>query len=261
MSILQRVTVANNSVSGKDIKAGDGVVNVYLPGGSTGGNVITLDLPYESADAIIAVIRALSSSGAIVVTKTTVIDDGTPDATKNLSISGPPSVNGLANVVTDGSNTTVTTTDDAFANIVPGAAITANSGTRYVQSKSDNNTVVVDVAVDWDNTDEGYSFTYKNPLLLADDNGTVRAWVQTNGVVKVITSTGTIALAPAAHIADAVAAHTITAPADTPVDADTLRDDLNTNVLPSIKGHLDALGGKINAILARLEAVGLNLAA
>ena len=63
---------------------------------------------------------------------------------------------------------------------------------------------------------------------------------------------------PGVHIADASVAHAITDPADAPATADILRDDLVANAIPEIKAALDALGTIINAILARMEAHGLN---
>ena len=61
----------------------------------------------------------------------------------------------------------------------------------------------------------------------------------------------------ASHVADASAAHAITDPADSPADADALRDDLVANAIPEIEAAMDALGGKINAILAALEGAGI----
>ena len=61
-----------------------------------------------------------------------------------------------------------------------------------------------------------------------------------------------------AHIEDATTAHAITDPADSPADADALREDLVTNVIPSVDSALNALGTKINSILAVLEAHKLN---
>jgi hypothetical protein len=61
------------------------------------------------------------------------------------------------------------------------------------------------------------------------------------------------AVAPEAHIADAVTSHTITDPGDAPADADALREDLVTNVIPSIESALNALGTKTNSILTALE--------
>jgi hypothetical protein len=60
-----------------------------------------------------------------------------------------------------------------------------------------------------------------------------------------------------ANVADASASHSITDPADSPADADALRDDLVTNAIPEIESALDALGTKVNAILASLEAAGI----
>lgn len=61
------------------------------------------------------------------------------------------------------------------------------------------------------------------------------------------------------HIDDASASHTITDPADTPITADALRDDLVTNTIPSIETALNNLGTKINDILTRLENAGISL--
>lgn len=60
------------------------------------------------------------------------------------------------------------------------------------------------------------------------------------------------------HVADASASHSITDPADTPASADALRDDLVANAIPEIEAALDALGTKINSIIATLEAAGLH---
>jgi len=57
-----------------------------------------------------------------------------------------------------------------------------------------------------------------------------------------------------AHIADALTTHTIPPPADSPADADALRDDLVTYAIPYIEGKLDDLGTTVNSILAALEA-------
>lgn len=50
---------------------------------------------------------------------------------------------------------------------------------------------------------------------------------------------------------------TITNPADTPVDADALRDDLVTNTLTSIQTQTTALETKVNAILTALRSAGV----
>ncbi len=64
---------------------------------------------------------------------------------------------------------------------------------------------------------------------------------------------------PGAHISDAETSHSITDPGDAPADADALRDDLVANAIPEIESALDALGGKINDILLRLEQFEINL--
>lgn len=70
-------------------------------------------------------------------------------------------------------------------------------------------------------------------------------------------STATIAVDPAAHVADASESHTITDPGDAPADADALRDDLVANAIPDIEGALNALGVKVNAIISALETAKL----
>lgn len=62
-----------------------------------------------------------------------------------------------------------------------------------------------------------------------------------------------------AGIADATTAHAITDPSDSPADADALRDDLVANAIPQIEAALDAIGGKVNAIITVLEAFGLTV--
>lgn len=61
-----------------------------------------------------------------------------------------------------------------------------------------------------------------------------------------------------AHVADAETAHAITTPADSPASADALRDDLAANTIPAINAALNALGVKINAAYATLEALGFH---
>ncbi len=83
---------------------------------------------------------------------------------------------GAENVSTSGSSTTITTTNNAFAEVNVDAQVTANGETRYIVSKTDNNTAIVDVAVDWTG---GYAFTFKNPSLIEADgsNADVRGFV------------------------------------------------------------------------------------
>jgi hypothetical protein len=65
------------------------------------------------------------------------------------------------------------------------------------------------------------------------------------------------AVAAEAHITDAVTSHAITDPGDSPADADALREDLVTNVIPSLESALNALGTKTNAIVTALENLKL----
>ena len=46
-------------------------------------------------------------------------------------------------------------------------------------------------------------------------------------------------------------------PADTPADADALRDDIATNIIPAINNNLADVQAKVNGILAALRSVGL----
>ena len=46
-------------------------------------------------------------------------------------------------------------------------------------------------------------------------------------------------------------------PADTPADADALRDDIATNVIPAINNNLADVQAKVNGILAVLRGVGI----
>jgi hypothetical protein len=249
-----KLKIENSGCSGHDFKGAD--FEVYIPGNSTGANAVVAYIPYRVAAANIAALQALGST--ITVTNLGVIDDGVHDSTQitKLIVGGAPAVTGNEKLLTSGSSTTVATTNNAFALVLPGATIVANGTTRHVVSKTNSNTIVVDSAVDWNNSGAGYAFTYKNPLLIVNDDGTVRGWIRSDGVMAL----GSIVLSQQAHIADAVVEHAITDPVDAPTDADALREDLVTNVIPSIETALNALGGKVNTILANFEALGLNAA-
>ena len=96
--------------------------------------------------------------------------------------------NGLQNVHTaSGGSTSVNTSNGAFSSVQIGAALIANLQTRYVVSKTDDNNVTVDVAVDWYNSGNGYTFTYKNPILKLSDEGAIRLMVRADGVSDFIT--------------------------------------------------------------------------
>lgn len=61
-----------------------------------------------------------------------------------------------------------------------------------------------------------------------------------------------------AHVTDAETAHNITDPTDSPADADALREDLVTNVIPSLETALNNLGTKVNSLLTMAETFGFH---
>lgn len=74
-------------------------------------------------------------------------------------------LNGDANLTTSGSTTTVTTSNDAFANLIVGSILNANGSKRRVQTVSDPNQVIVDANINWEGPGgAGYDFTYENPV-------------------------------------------------------------------------------------------------
>ena len=98
--------------------------------------------------------------------------------------------------------------------------------------------------------------TYQPKVYKKDDGDTLV--VASGGEIDVesggkITADGT----QASHITNATTSHSITDPADSPLDADALRDDLVANTIPSIEAALDALATKINSLIAALEGVGI----
>jgi hypothetical protein len=98
--------------------------------------------------------------------------------------------------------------------------------------------------------------------VIDDGDGTVTLSLPNNIKVDGLTAS-TLILADASkklsshikdsHIVDAETSHSITDPADTPADADTLRDDLVTNTIPALESALNALGTKLNSVLSALE--------
>jgi len=79
-----------------------------------------------------------------------------------------------------------------------------------------------------------------------------------NGSAAAIGFLGATPAARIDHVADAVTAHDITDPGDAPADADALREDLVTNVIPSIESALNGLGTKINSLLTMAETFGFH---
>ena len=122
--------------------------------------------------------QASEYNGDVILTNTNRVGAGTTAPTAKTEIDGGAAVSGTKNLSTSGSSTAVTTTSNAFASVQIGAALTANSVTRYVVAKTDSNNLTVDFAVNWS---AGYSFTYKNPILKLSDNGTNRLMVRADG--------------------------------------------------------------------------------
>ncbi len=73
-------------------------------------------------------------------------------------------ISGRAKLHTSGSSVNVTTTNGAFAWLMIGSRIIANSKVRAVADIIDPNTIRVDSAVDWDNAGVGYDFSYDTDL-------------------------------------------------------------------------------------------------
>lgn len=90
------------------------------------------------------------------------------------------------------------------------------------------------------------------------------AWAQANNDVDytgdvIVASTGSSwkKLAwQATEVTEIGSAPSITDPADTPADADALRDDLVTNTIPSIESALSTIYTKIDSILAAMKNTG-----
>lgn len=73
-------------------------------------------------------------------------------------------ISGREKLHTSGSSVNVTTTNGAFAWLMIGSRIIANSKVRVVAQIIDSNTIRVDSAVDWDNAGVGYDFSYDTDL-------------------------------------------------------------------------------------------------
>lgn len=96
----------------------------------------------------------------------------------------------------------------------------------------------------------------------SDSGGEREGWrIRGSGTVAQIGFLGATPASQIAHVADASTSHSITDPGDSPADADALRDDLVTNVIPSIESALNALGTKINNLLTMAESFGFHATA
>jgi len=92
-------------------------------------------------------------------------------------------------------------------------------------------------------------------LTVTDDgDGTITLTVPLKASFGITSDANGLSLNQQANVVDASVVHAITDPADTPATADALRDDLVTNAIPDIEAALNALGTKVNAILALLLA-------
>lgn len=87
-----------------------------------------------------------------------------------------------------------------------------------------------------------------------EGDGTVTLTVPLKADFGITSDANGLSLNQQANVSSASTSHAITDPADAPVDADALRDDLVANAIVDIENALDALGTKINAILTALIA-------
>lgn len=142
----------------------------------------------------------------------------------------PADVAGTANRVTvtnNGDGTLTITLPDTIS--IVGALLSGLTATRLLATDGSKNLASTS-ASSWIAGGEGITIT-------DDGDGTATIAVKQQGLIP-----------------DATDSHSITDPADSPADADALRDDLVANALPEIVAALDALGAKINTILDALIA-------
>ena len=181
-------------------------------------------------------------------------------ATQSVRYSQLPAL--LNSIVAGGTAISITITDDVITialNIKPEYGLDADDDGLFIAIKADSG-----LSVDADGlqtvikADSGLSVDADGlqTVIKADSGLSVDA----DGLQMAIKANSGLAvdadglqLKQQAHIEDAATAHTITDPADTPADADALRDDLVTNTIPAIENALDALGTKINSLLDALE--------
>ena len=135
--------------------------------------------------------------------------------------------------------------------------IVASDGNKKLQSINISDWIEAAASAGLTITDDGDGTMSITVKVKADSGLTIDAsglqTVLKTGFGVIVDADG-LQLKQQANIADASESHTITDPADSPATADALRDDLVTNAIPEIEGALDALGAKINAILALVLA-------
>jgi len=148
------------------------------------------------------------------------------------------------NVNDDGDGTITLTLPDVVQ--IVGLLLSGLTASRLVGTDASKNLTSEDL-VDWVSAGDGISIT-------DNGDGTITITVVVRAGYGIDLDANGLALKQQAHETDANTSHSITDPADAPADADALRDDLVANTIPDIESALDALGTKINNILAKLEA-------
>ena len=125
-----------------------------------------------------------------------------------------------------------------------------------LESTTTENQIAARIQVIWT---EATHATRKAALILTAYDTAEREGLRigANGSAPLIGLLGATPAARMAHIVDAVTTHAITDPADSPADADALREDLVTNVIPDIESKLNALATIINTLITVPETFGL----
>ncbi len=138
-----------------------------------------------------------------------------------------------------------------------GAAGLGPSVKFQAESSGTNNTTQAQIAAVWNDATHA---TRKADLILSAYDTAEREGlrIRANGSAAAIGFLGATPAARIAHVADASTTHAITDPGDAPADADALREDLVTNVIPTIETALNNLGTKINALLTMAETFGFH---
>ncbi len=123
-----------------------------------------------------------------VITESANFGIGTVRPEARFEIKGARVSNGSEKLITAGEDTTVTTTNGAFAGVVLGAEIMVDGTTRFVIDKTDDNNLTIDAPIDWNNQGEGHDFTYKNPLLKIADGNDTRLIMRSDGHIGIGTT-------------------------------------------------------------------------
>ncbi len=81
-----------------------------------------------------------------------------------LGVSESKEIEGLENLITEGFSNIIVTINEAFADVHIGALLTVHEQSVYVIDKINNNILIVETFVDWNNAGEGRPFAYQNPI-------------------------------------------------------------------------------------------------